>query len=190
MPIMPCNFIIGLQARSGSSRLPGKALLDLGGKPLWRWAYDAVAGLAPVYLLIPYHDRDEAMAASVMAANVRSIAGSEQHPLDRYLNLINQIEADYLVRITSDCPLLNRFIVADMMSLVSEHKFGYLQCELDGMDCQIIRRDLILNPNFQHPEHVINICALKEANLYRAYEMHLSIDTADQYKHINRLLGR
>ena len=180
-------FVIGIQARSGSTRLPNKALLDLHGKPVWKWVWDAVHDLYPTYMLIPWGNEDIAMYHSVddQYDDVQWICESEKEPLERYKLLMRYIpEAVYLIRLTADCPLVNRYIIQDMASVIRANNWLYLQEEADGMDVQIIHRKLFEDERFQDPEHVLNIQEIKDNGFYHCYEMHLSIDTSEQYKHI------
>lgn len=99
-----------IQARMGSSRLPGKMMMDLCGKPvLWhiierarriRHAYDIV-------LATSHHDRDDVLADVASAEGVLVVRGSEDNVLKRYMKAMKMTGADYIVRITGDAVLFD-----------------------------------------------------------------------------------
>ena len=102
--------IAGIQARMGSSRLPGKSLADLAGKPmLQRVAERALAakGLSSVVVLTTTGPHDDAIASFCGEVGLECRRGSETDVLSRYLALVDEFDADYLVRITGDCPLIS-----------------------------------------------------------------------------------
>jgi spore coat polysaccharide biosynthesis protein SpsF (cytidylyltransferase family) len=153
-------------------------------------------------MLIPWANVDPSMYQSVQAHEVQWICGPMDSPLDRYLTLQEYTDADYVVRLSADCPLINPYIILDMINIVRtgimqvQNEFGlvlkpvsYLQNEADGQDVQIIEKNILTNTLFQDKEHVVNVKRIKEQGYYHPYEMHLSMDTMDQYKYIQTLTG-
>ncbi|MQA33299.1 cytidylyltransferase domain-containing protein [Modestobacter roseus] len=99
-----------VQARMGSTRLPGKVLRPLGGRPVLSWVLRAVheSGCADAVVVatsdLPEDDPVARLAAQEGAAVVR---GSAEDVLDRYLLALREHPADAVVRLTADCPLLD-----------------------------------------------------------------------------------
>jgi spore coat polysaccharide biosynthesis protein SpsF (cytidylyltransferase family) len=182
--------IIGIQARSGSTRFPGKSLQCLKGIPIWKWVYNACYSIAPTDMLIP--DTDELMIMSCKEHGAFFITGPENSPLERYKKIASaSIYKDfYICRITADCPLINKYMLADMIN-ICERPGGpsFLYNEMDGMDIQMCHSSLFEIEPYTDNEHVFNMEAIKKAGLYHKYEMHLSIDTIDNLRHIHKLLG-
>lgn len=98
-----------VQARMGSSRLPGKVLREVAGRPLLAWMLERVglaASLDSVLVATTTQRRDDAVAAVAASAGAAVARGSEDDVLDRYLLACNQASAGTIVRLTADCPLL------------------------------------------------------------------------------------
>ena len=94
----------------GSTRLPGKSLADLAGKPmLQRVAERTLASkeLSAVVVLTSTSPLDDAIANFCKEVGLECRRGSETDVLSRYLNLVDEFDADYLARITGDCPLIS-----------------------------------------------------------------------------------
>jgi spore coat polysaccharide biosynthesis protein SpsF (cytidylyltransferase family) len=183
------KIVIGIQARSKSTRLPGKSLMKLYGIPIWHHVYlTALSTGLESYMLIPYGSEDIAMMQSIRAWDAQYIRGPMNSPLERFRTLQKRTGADYVIRLTADCPFVNMFIIMDMVSQVEKSGIPYLQNELDGMDVQIIHESILMRSIYTSAEHVVDIKAMKKRGIYQAYEMHLSIDTAEQYEHVKSLM--
>jgi spore coat polysaccharide biosynthesis protein SpsF (cytidylyltransferase family) len=103
------RVIAVVQARLGSTRLPGKALLDLAGRPMLEHVLlraAAVPGVDQVVLATTVSPEDGALAEVARAANVACVRGSVDDVLDRFHAALAAHPADAVVRITADCPLL------------------------------------------------------------------------------------
>src|SRR3974390_72035 len=99
-----------IQARMGSSRLPGKVLADLAGRPAIAWvtrAARAVLGIDDVWIATSTAATDDVIAAWCQANGVAVHRGPENDVLGRYAGAAKASGADVVVRITGDCPLLD-----------------------------------------------------------------------------------
>jgi spore coat polysaccharide biosynthesis protein SpsF len=104
-----------LQARLGSTRLPGKVLMDLAGAPLLVRVIErarAIPGLDQVVLATTTAEHDRPLLDLAQAHGVAAFAGSEDDVLDRYYQAAQQFQADVIVRLTADCPLLDPAVSA------------------------------------------------------------------------------
>ena len=104
-----------VQARVGSSRLPGKVLKPLHGSMcvldvLITRLQSVTAIHAPV-LAIPHGKTDDKLDDLAENASWDVWRGSEQDVLGRYYDAARMIEADTIVRVTSDCPLVDSNVV-------------------------------------------------------------------------------
>jgi spore coat polysaccharide biosynthesis protein SpsF len=98
-----------IQARMGSTRLPGKVLLDLGGDTVLSRVVHRVHRsqlIAEVIIATTKDRRDDAIVAECHRLNVRCFRGEELDVLDRYYRAAREANAEGIVRITSDCPLI------------------------------------------------------------------------------------
>lgn len=99
-----------IQARLGSSRLPGKVLLDLAGEPMLARVVERVqrAELIDDFVIATTNEsRDDPLVELCGARGWAVHRGSENDVLDRYHGAAKASDADVVVRITSDCPLLS-----------------------------------------------------------------------------------
>ncbi len=115
MPVFSPAPRIGIitQARMTSTRLPGKVLLEAAGQPLLYWHIHRLrtSGL-PVYLAITTNSTDDVLAAWGAANELVVWRGPEDDVLSRYQACAAAHELDVIVRVTSDCPLIDGALLA------------------------------------------------------------------------------
>jgi spore coat polysaccharide biosynthesis protein SpsF len=103
-----------VQARMGSTRLPAKVLQDIGGEPMLVRVMERAqrASLVDeVAVATTQHPRDDVIAELSRQRGWPCMRGSEDDVLDRYHEASATHRADIVVRITSDCPLLDPTVV-------------------------------------------------------------------------------
>lgn len=154
------HVVIGLQARSGSKRLPGKSLEYIEDLTMIEWVLSAAKMSASfinykkeqhqiqvsVCLLIPFDDPiKEAMEGSAFI-----IEGPEDNVLERYRLAAKQLNPDYMVRLTGDCPLLIPTLITKHISAAvskdldyCSNSFDEMRTMPDGYDCEVISRRLM-----------------------------------------------
>ena len=116
-------MIVGavIQARMGSTRLPGKVLLDIAGSPMLARVVERTRRATRLDRVIvattnsPLDDRLAAFAASLPCDVFR---GDEHDVLDRYCQAARHFSLDVVVRITSDCPLIDPDIIDHVTGIV------------------------------------------------------------------------
>jgi len=103
-----------IQARAGSTRLPGKVLEDLAGHPVLEWvvrAARAARGLDDVIVATSTLPGDDAVADLAASLGAPVVRGSEDDVLSRYVAALDAHPADAVVRLTADCPLLDPSLI-------------------------------------------------------------------------------
>lgn len=103
-----------IQARMGSTRLPGKVLREIHGSPmLYHVARRALAAstLDTVVIATTTESADEEIVSFCHENALLCFRGSEQDVLDRYYRCAREYAAQMVVRITSDCPLIDPEII-------------------------------------------------------------------------------
>lgn len=108
------NTVAIIQARLGSTRLPGKALLDIGGQTMLARTVQRVARartLNGVVVATTTQQADEQIVAEARRLGVSCSRGSEGDVLSRYAQTARECDVDVIVRITSDCPLIDPWII-------------------------------------------------------------------------------
>ncbi len=99
-----------IQARMGSSRLPGKVLMTLYDRPVIEWVHERasrIPGIADVVVATTTARADDGLARWCERHGMTVFRGSEHDVLDRYIRCAREHDADAVVRITADCPLLD-----------------------------------------------------------------------------------
>jgi spore coat polysaccharide biosynthesis protein SpsF (cytidylyltransferase family)/2-polyprenyl-3-methyl-5-hydroxy-6-metoxy-1,4-benzoquinol methylase len=105
-----------VQCRLSSTRLPQKALLPLGGKPLLRWTLDAMRQVpVDVYILACDFDSEAELRPLCEQAEWECFAGPKDDVLERFCRVATQFHIDTIVRATGDNPFL--FYEAASLSL-------------------------------------------------------------------------
>lgn len=140
-----------IQARMGSTRLPGKVLRPLCGKTILAHVIDRVrASQALDQIIVATTDRpaDDAIAALTPTLGVTLFRGSEDDVLSRYYFAALAAKADTVVRITADCPLFDGVLLHAMIEkYAARHRRGdrlnYLSNTLTrtyprGLDAEIV----------------------------------------------------
>jgi spore coat polysaccharide biosynthesis protein SpsF len=103
-----------IQARMGSTRLPGKVLARVRGNPMLSYVVGRVRAaktLDEVVVATTTKPADDAIVAFCRERGVNCFRGSEEDVLDRYYQVAREHAAEAVVRITSDCPLIDPEIV-------------------------------------------------------------------------------
>jgi spore coat polysaccharide biosynthesis protein SpsF len=99
-----------IQARMGSSRLPGKVLRKIGSRPVLAHVLERALScrcLGRVVLATTEAPEDDAIIDTAVAFGVETFRGSRDDVLDRYYKAARAYEAEVVVRLTADCPLLD-----------------------------------------------------------------------------------
>lgn len=106
-----------IQARMGSTRLPGKVMMDLCGKTVLQHVIERVKS-AGVEVVIATTDKtpDDVIEAEAKRCGAGVFRGSEDDVLARYYLAAKEAGAELVVRITSDCPLYDGALLADMLA--------------------------------------------------------------------------
>ena len=133
------------QARYGSTRLPGKVLKTLHGKTLLAMHLERALGSKKIDKLIvatttePEASEIEKIALSL---NCEVYKGSTTDVLDRYYQAAKKEAPDYIVRITSDCPLVDHRLMDKVIDTCTKGKFDFCANTLnptfpDGVDVEV-----------------------------------------------------
>ncbi|MBM3451488.1 MAG: spore coat protein [Armatimonadetes bacterium] len=104
---MTCGAIVA--ARTQSSRLPGKALLPLGGKPMIVFLLERLLPVsrATVVFATSHLPEDDELAETVRAAGVAVFRGQRDDVVRRYVDAARHFGFDRVIRVTGDCPFVD-----------------------------------------------------------------------------------
>jgi spore coat polysaccharide biosynthesis protein SpsF (cytidylyltransferase family) len=142
-----------VQARVGSTRLPGKALVDIAGRPMVAHvleralAIDGVDGAVLATTVVP---ADDALADFARQRDIPCTRGSENDVLDRFHQAVNEHPADVIVRVTADCPLLDPrvsgLVLAEYLRRAGDVDYVsnvHPPTYPDGLDTEVLSREAL-----------------------------------------------
>ena len=107
-------------ARMGSTRVPGKVMRNLAGKPVLRWTIDALRacrGIDKVVLATSTLPADDVIADYCAQFGFEVFRGSESDVLDRFYQCAKKYNADVILRLTCDCPFLDPTVISEVVRL-------------------------------------------------------------------------
>jgi spore coat polysaccharide biosynthesis protein SpsF len=147
---MAARVVAVVQARLGSTRLPGKALEQIAGRPMLAHVLtraSAVRGVDEIVLATTVRSEDDALADLARRLGIACTRGSVDDVLDRFHSTLLSHPADVVVRLTGDCALLDPRVVqlvldayvrsastADYVSNVDPPTYP------DGLDAEVFSR--------------------------------------------------
>lgn len=121
---LPQAAIAIIQARTSSTRLPGKVLKPLAGKPMiWHIVERARACRLVDKVIVATSDEssDDALSNFCTEAGIDCFRGRLGNVLSRYLTILRQSNYDYFVRITGDCPLIDPDFIDRQIHALTAH---------------------------------------------------------------------
>ncbi len=133
-----------IQARMGASRFPGKVLELLNNKPVIKWVVDAALFIPTIdKVVIATSDAgiDQPIVDWCHENQVSVFRGDEKDVLSRFYGAAKEHNAEIVVRITADCPLLDPNIAGQVLYFVSSGEADYATNAFpatwpDGLDCE------------------------------------------------------
>ena len=183
--------IVLIQARMGSTRLPGKVLKKIRGKTLVGILLERLKKSKSIDKIIVATSTDvsnDGLVELVHSLGVEAYRGSENDVLDRFYNALQSHECDYVVRITADCPLIDPslldkvidFAINENVDYVSNVGFGKEHFP-DGQDIEVFKIWALENAwnNAKLPserEHVTPYIRSNKTNLFTNANYDAEID--------------
>lgn len=139
------KVVVITQARLGSSRLPKKILLQIKGKSLLQIHIDRIKEAKQVddiYIATTTNEQDNVIVEIAKELNVNYFQGSENDVLDRFYQTIKNVKPDLVVRLTSDCPLIDPKLLDEVILAAKDKGLDYYANIMeerfpDGQDIEI-----------------------------------------------------
>lgn len=140
-----------IQARMGSTRLPGKVLKDLGGETVLARVVNRTRRATlvdEVVVATSVLPADDAIARECEGLKVACFRGDELDVLDRYYRAAQKFAADAIVRITADCPLIDPELIDAAIRSRLDQKADYASNSLvrsypRGLDVEVFTADAL-----------------------------------------------
>jgi spore coat polysaccharide biosynthesis protein SpsF len=209
------NIVAIVQARMGSTRLPGKILKSIQGMPmLWHIvsrlkSVDEIDEVVIATSDLPSDDQVYEMAKNYGIACFR---GSETDVLNRFYSAAKMMDAQYVIRITGDCPLVDPLTISKLIQLYFNDQFDFcgVACGAgvakekninrfpDGLDAEIFSFKILSEVNNKantilQREHVTpfiwqNNKSYKQGSLYSDVDysdLRLTVDNKEDFDFVN-----
>jgi spore coat polysaccharide biosynthesis protein SpsF len=140
-----------VQARMKSTRLPGKVMMDLGGQSVLTHVMERclrIKNADVVCCALPKGSENDKAAEVAQKTGAEIFRGSEDDLIDRYYHAATAIKADVVMRVTSDCPLIDPQVCADVIDLRQREGVDYACNNMPvawphGLDCEVFSYDLL-----------------------------------------------
>ena len=140
-----------IQARMGSSRLPGKVLMKLADTPAIQLLLQRLQRsklINEICVATSFNKENDALEAIIQKFGFRVVRGSEDDVLERFWVAAKATSADIIVRITGDCPLIDPRLVDEVVELFLSSKVDYVSnvdpaTFPDGLDVEVFSMKLL-----------------------------------------------
>lgn len=200
-----------VQARMGSTRLPGKVLKRVNGKPLLEYQIERLKRSKNIdQLVVSTSNRalDDPIIELCRRLNVDTFRGSENDVLGRYYETCAYYKADAVVRLTADCPLIDPSVIDEVIHYFLKHYPRYMYVSNTrkrtyprGMDTEVftyeVLKDAYMNANSPHDlEHVTSFivkrigesCLAQVLNDSDESQHRWTVDTSEDFQFISKVL--
>ena len=160
-----------VQARMGSTRLPGKVLMQIGSKSTLGHLISRLERSATIHKILiatTTLDADDAIAIFAQSQGIEFLRGSEQNVLSRFVDAATHTQATNILRITADCPFVDPELIDELFSM-------FISEDLDH--CGIASGAGVQDSETLKFPHGMDSEWIKSNALFQAYEN--SIDTFD-----------
>jgi spore coat polysaccharide biosynthesis protein SpsF len=145
------KIVATIEARMTSSRLPGKVLLPALGQPMLHHLVArlrAVPSLNEIVVATTVNKTDDVLEAFARDEGIGCFRGSEDDVLERVIGAAGSANADVIVEITGDCPIIDPQIVEQTVRMFQAHDAAYVSNAVVrsypiGMDTQVFRLETL-----------------------------------------------
>ncbi|MDY5050435.1 MAG: glycosyltransferase family protein [Candidatus Mucispirillum faecigallinarum] len=205
--------VIIIQARMGSSRLKGKVLFDLCGKPMLLHIYKRLSLIKCVDDIIvatTVKSEDDAVADICEKNNISYFRGSVDNVLERFYQCGLHYKADIITRITADCPLIVPSMIEQNINIFLQNKYDCISPRskdglIRGLDNETFSFKTLSeirekNPTDSEKEHVTlyiynhendyKILSPKVDEIYKSKNIRLCVDEEADFKLIEHVYNK
>lgn len=205
------KIVATIEARMTSSRLPGKVLMPLAGRPALERMVERVRMaryIDEIVVATTTNDQDEPVEQLCRDLGIRCFRGSEDDVLARVLGTADLVGADLICELTGDCPLIDPFIVDQVILAHLSGNYDYTsnifneRTYPDGLDVQVFWTDVLRRVDQLTDDPIdrvhVSCYIYHNPKLFRLHgvyatpdqfgpDMRITLDTREDYELINRL---
>jgi spore coat polysaccharide biosynthesis protein SpsF len=199
-----------VQARMGSSRLPGKSLMRIAGKPMLAHVLERLSAartLDHFAVATSIAPRDAAIVDLAREMGAEAFAGSEEDVLDRTYQAAQAASAEAVVRITGDCPLIDPQVVDRTVAFFKDTGADYVRTSgfPRGLDTEVFsfhnlarawkeasrdyEREHVTPYFYQNPE-LFRVRELAASEALHRPELRLCVDTEEDLTLVREIYTR
>jgi len=197
-----------IQARMGSTRLPGKVMKEIQGKPLISYVLERVKlakKIDKIILATTTSCLDDVLASHVDSLGYEVYRGSEDDVLSRYYNAADNCNnKSLIVRVTGDCPLIDPDLINKVISVIQSKKVDYVNLSTDfaeGLDVEVFTFSLLkkafikakLNSEREHVtlffhnnSHLFNMFEVK--NMLNESNYRITVDEPEDFLVVSSII--
>ncbi len=150
---MKNKIAVIIQARMNSTRLPNKVLANLNEKSLFEFLVSRLKKsplVNEIILATTTNSIDDKLCEIGKELNLLLVRGSEEDVLSRFFEASKVTDANIFIRVTADCPFIDKLLIEDLISEFLKQKVDYLSnCYPpklpDGLDLEIFTRESLIS---------------------------------------------
>jgi spore coat polysaccharide biosynthesis protein SpsF len=211
---MEIKTVLITQARTGSTRLPGKVLMEVNNTPLLKIHLDRLSksrNVDKIIVATTRNEEDDIIERIGKEWGYEVYRGSENDVLDRYYQTVKNLNPKWIVRVTSDCPLIDPILVDKVIEITKAENKDYGSNVIDetfpdGQDVEVFKFSALEKAwneanKLSEREHVTpfirNNSDLKSGNLFSAIsyknktdysKIRMTVDEQKDYELINKII--
>jgi spore coat polysaccharide biosynthesis protein SpsF len=186
------NIIAIIQARTSSTRLPGKVLKIIEGKTVLEHVINrvrAAKNLDDVIVATTVKKEDLKIVKLCSYLGISVFCGSEEDVLDRYYQAARAFKANHIIRITADCPLIDPMVIDKVIELYFKKNADYATNTLpetfpDGLDNSIFSFETLSvawkNAKLSSEREHVTPYIRKNPNIFKIVNLKCNIDLKDK----------
>jgi len=205
------KIVATIEARMGSSRLPGKVLMEVNKRKILSYLIERLKFskyIDEIIIATSTNYLDDKIVDFAKSENINYFRGSEDNVMLRVIKTAEYGNADIIVEITGDCPLIDPEIIDNVISTYLVNNADYVSnCNIrgypDGMDVEVyslktLKKSYRLTKNRLHREHVSlhiqeNPKIFKLINLVPNHDLFypdlgLTLDEMDDFKLLKEII--
>ena len=198
-----------IQARMGSTRLPGKVMININQKPIIQYLYDRLKlskSIDDIIIATGSRENNSELVNYLDKQNIKYFCGSDADVLHRFYEVSKKYSIKKIVRITSDCPFVDPKLIDNMVDMHVENNYDYTSninppTFPDGLDIEIFNFETLedahynakleferehVTPFIRNSKNLTQYCFRHEEDLS---SIRWTLDTADDLVVIKEIIN-
>lgn len=196
----------------GSTRLPGKVLMPIAGRPMLSYLLERlrrVRGLDRIVIATSTGPADDPIADHARSEQVDCVRGSELDVLGRFAMAIRSFLPDTVIRITADCPLIDPLLIEQALDRFhqADPRPDYVSNMLEptwpyGMAVEVVRADILLEADRESSDPVerehVTPYVYRRPQLFKLHSLTMApdlsaqrwtVDTPEDFDLVSRIIA-